>query len=172
MRNVTRLFVMGIVLWVAPVMAQEIGPGAGGDAGSDTNMQIFMDKVKADKKLLVAANMDLNDAEGKKFWPLYDGYQKELEQLNQRLGKTIDGYAEAYNQGKGTISNDLAKKLLNEALSVEEAEVKLKRSYADKIGKVLPATKTARYIQIENKIRAIVRIELAKRIPFVTEQKS
>lgn len=172
MRNFTRLFVMGLVLWTAPAMAQDIGPGAGGEAdgGNDTNMQIFMDKVKADKKLLVASNMDLNDAEGKKFWPLYDAYQKDLAKINQRIGATINSYAGAYNQGKGTISNDLAKKLLNEALSVEEAEVKLKRSYADKIAKVLPATKTARYIQIENKIRAIVRVELAKGIPFVTER--
>ena len=82
---------MGIVLW----MAQDIGPGAGGEggSGSDTTMQIFMDKVKADKKPLVASNMDLNDAEGKKFWPRYDAYQTESEQINQRLGKTINSYA-------------------------------------------------------------------------------
>ena len=43
----------------------------------------------------------------------------------------------------------------------------LKREYADKIGKVLPATKTARYIQIENKIRAVIKMELAKQIPLV-----
>ena len=55
-----------------------------------------------------------------------------MEQINQRIGATINSYAEAYNQGNGTISNDLAKKLLNEAFSAEEAEVKLKRSYADK----------------------------------------
>ena len=54
------------------------------------NMEILKEKVKADKKLLVATNMNLNDAEAKNFWPLYDGYQKELEQINQRLGKTIN----------------------------------------------------------------------------------
>ena len=43
----------------------------------------------------------------------------------------------------------------------------LKRDYADKIGQVLPATKTARYIQIENKIRALVKADLAKEIPLV-----
>jgi len=111
--------------------------------------------------------MDLNDAEGKKFWPLYDAYQKELALINQRLGKTIKAYADAYNQGRGTISNEAAKKLLNEALAVEEAEVKLKRTYADKIGKMLPATKTARYIQLENKIRAVIKMELAQDIPLV-----
>jgi hypothetical protein len=130
-------------------------------------MEILIQKIKADKKLLVAANMDLNDAEGKKFWPLYDAYQHELTELNQRLGKTIKAYADVYNEGKGVISDDAAKNLLKEALSIEEAEVKLKRTYADKIGKVLPATKTTRYIQIENKIRAVIKMELAQQIPLV-----
>ena len=161
--------VLGAILLAAPVLAQDVAPSAGADAGggSNTNMEILMQKVKADKKLLVAGNMDLNDAEGKKFWPLYDAYQKELDQINQRLGRTIKSYADAFNAGQGAVSNETAKKLLNEALSVEEAEVKLKRSYADKIGKVLSATKTARYIQIENKIRAVIKMELAQQIPLV-----
>jgi len=166
----TRLLVLGMVLCAMPVigMGQDVSPSTDPAAGgSQTNMDIFIQKIKADKKLLVATNMDLNDAEGKKFWPLYDAYQKDLAQINQRLGKTIKAYADAYNQGKGTISNDTAKKLLHDALSVEEAEVKLKRTYAEKIGKVLPATKTTRYIQIENKIRAVIKMELAQDIPLV-----
>jgi len=170
MRQIATFLLAGTMLFAAPAIAQEAGntPAIAEDTTTaDTNMQILIQKIKADKKLLVASNMDLTDAEGKKFWPLYDAYQKELMQLNQHLAKTIKEYADAYNAGKGTISNDKAKKLLNEALSVEEGEVKLKRSYADKIGKVLPATKTARYIQIENKVRAVVKMELAQQIPLV-----
>jgi hypothetical protein len=155
---------LGMGLMVAPAMAQDVTPPAG---GGDTNMEILMQKIKADKKLLVATNMDLSDAEGKKFWPLYDAYQHDLTELNQRLGKTIKAYADVFNEGKGMISDDAAKNLLKEALSIEEAEVKLKRTYADKIGKVLPATKTTRYIQIENKIRAVIKMELAQQIPLV-----
>lgn len=132
---------------------------------ADTNMEILYQKIKADKKLLVAGNMGLTDEEGKKFWPLYDEYQKELDQLNQNLGKTIHEYAEAFN--KGPLPNDQAKKLMDQVLTIDEAEAKLKRTYADKIGKVLPAAKTARYIQIENKIRAVLKAELAKEIPLV-----
>jgi len=55
----------------------------------------------------------------------------------------------------------------DEAMSVEEQEVKLKRAYAEKVGKVLPAAKTARYIQIENKIRAVIKFQLAQQIPLV-----
>jgi len=161
---------LGIGLMAAPALAQDVTPPAGsadGGGADTTTMEIFIQKIKADKKLLVAGNMDLTEAEGKKFWPLYDAYQQELTQINQRLGKTIKGYADAFNAGKGTISDDAAKKLLNEALAVDEAELKLKRTYADKIGKVLPATKTARYIQIENKIRAVIKFELASQIPLV-----
>jgi hypothetical protein len=59
-----------------------------------------------------------------------DGYQKELEQINQRLGTTIKSYADAYNAGKGEIPNDAAKKLLADALAVDESEVKLRQSYS------------------------------------------
>ena len=162
MRLFATMLFAGIVLVACPVLAQETGGSA-----ADAHMEILKEKLKADKKLLVASNMELTDAENKGFWPLYEGYQKELGQVNERLGKTITAYAEAYNQGKGSISNDTAKKLLDEAISVEEQEVQLKRNYAEKVGKVLPAAKTARYIQIENKIRALIKFELAQQIPLV-----
>ena len=129
------------------------------------NMDILRQKIKADKKLVVAQNLKLTDAEGTAFWPVYDAYQKDLQQINQRLGAVVLAYADAYN--KGPVANDVAKKLLDEALAVDEAEVKLKVSYAPKVLAVLPATKAARYIQIENKIRAAIRYEMADGIPLV-----
>ena len=160
MKSVVRVIIAGMMLCAVPAFAQT-------ESSTDTNMEILMQKLKADKKLLVASNMELTDAESKSFWPLYDAYQKDLQRMNERLGKLINEYAEAYNQGKGSIPNDTAKKLLNEVISIEEQEVKVKRTYAGKVGKVLPAAKTARYIQIENKIRAVIRFELARQIPLV-----
>jgi len=160
MRILSPVFLIAAVLLAAPAYAQDAGATA-----ADTNRDILIQKVKADKKLLVASNMDLTDAEAKAFWPLYDAYQKELNSINEKLAKTVQEYAQAYN--KGPIANDAAKKLLNDALSVQESEIKVKRTYAEKIGKVLPAAKTARYIQIENKIRAILNAELASQIPLV-----
>ena len=130
-----------------------------------TNMEILRQKIKADKKLVVAQYLQLTDAEGAAFWPVYDAYQKDLQQVNQRLSSVIQAYAGAYN--KGPVTNDVAKKLLDEALAVDEAELKLKSSYMPKILGALPVTKAARYIQIENKIRAAVRYELAAGIPLV-----
>ena len=129
------------------------------------NMEILRQKLKSDKKLVVAQNLKLTDAEGTAFWPVYDAYQKDLQQINQRLGAVIVAYADAYN--KGPVANDVAKKLLDEALAVDDAEAKLKGSYVPKILAALPATKAVRYIQIENKIRAAIRYELADGIPLV-----
>lgn len=159
MQVLTPILLTVALFFATPVLAQDTGMAA-----SEANREILLQKIKADKKLLVAANMDLTDAEAKSFWPLYDGYQKELNEINESLVKTIKDYAEAYN--KGPIEDSTAKKLLDEALSAYEAEIKLKRVYAMKIGKVLPAAKTARYIQMENKIRAILNAELANQIPL------
>ena len=141
---------------VASAMAQTAGT---------TNMEILRQKIKADKKLVVAENLKLTDAEATAFWPVYDAYQKDLQAINQRLTTAILAYADAYN--KGPVTNETAKKLLDESLAIDEAEVKLKSASAPKILAVLPATKAARYIQIENKIRAAVRYELAAGIPLV-----
>ena len=132
---------------------------------SITTMEILRDKVKADKKLVVANNMNLTEKEAKVFWPIYDAYQSDLQNINKRIGNVIDAYALAYN--KGAVLNDTAKKLLDDAIAIEISEAKLKQSYADKLAKVIPAAKAARYIQIENKIRAIVRYQLADAIPLV-----
>ena len=128
------------------------------------NMAIVMEKVRADKKLLVASNMELTEQEAAAFWPVYEAYQKELQTLNGRTKKAIESYATAYNQG--AVPDETAKKLLDEVLAIESSEVELKRSYVPKFQKVLPASKVARYYQIENKIRAAVRYELAAAIPL------
>ena len=129
------------------------------------NMQILRDKVKADKKLVVAANMELTEAEAKGFWPVYEAYQKDLSAINQRIATLINSYAKDYNAN--TLTDDKAKKLTAELVAIQKAEAGLQASYVPKLSKVLPPKKVARYLQIENKIRAAVKYELATNIPLV-----
>jgi len=149
--------ICGTLAMAAPVYAA--------DTAAATNMQILLDKVKADKKLLVAANMDLSDAESKAFWPIYDAYQKDLMKLNERVAKMVESYAAAYNSG--AMTDQQAQPLINEAIAIETAEAAMRKSYAAKLGKALPAKKVARYLQIENKIRAAIRFNMADKIPLV-----
>src|SRR4030095_7270232 len=119
MRSVAAIL-FAVMVCAIPALGQQM---------SDSNMEILKQKLKADKKLIVAGNMELSDAEAKQFWPIYDAYQKDLEQVNQQLGQTIKDYADAFN--KGSLPDNTAKKRLGDALSVEEQETKLKRSYSE-----------------------------------------
>jgi hypothetical protein len=129
------------------------------------NMQILRDKLKADKKLLVASNMELTESEAKGFWPIYDEYQKELQKINQRMAKVLESYAD--DNRRKSLTDDKAKKLIDEAVSVEQAEANIKSTFAPKLSKVLPVKKVVRYLQIENKIRAVVRYDIAQGVPLV-----
>jgi hypothetical protein len=129
------------------------------------NMEILKDKVRADKKLVVAANMGLTESEAQAFWPVYDAYQQELEAINKRVGKLIESYAANYREG--TMTDDIAATLIEEMLAIEQAEADLRSSFVPKLSAALPATKVARYLQIENKIRAAISYDLSAAVPLV-----
>jgi hypothetical protein len=127
------------------------------------NMQLVQEKMKADKKLLVSENMELTEKEAKAFWPVYESYQKDLGKLNDRLLKLIDEYAQSYE----TMTDQTAQNLTNKYLALESERVKLLQTYVPKVSKAVGSKKAARYLQLENKINAIVRFELAANIPLV-----
>lgn len=163
MKNINRgaltIFILAaIVMIITPVLGQE--------KPSD-DMQIVLEKVRADKKLLVAENMGLTEAEAKAFWPVYTQYQDELFLLRARTAKLIKDYADAYEK----MSNDTAKKLLDEYMTIEALGLKLRQAYLPKFRSVLPEVKVARYYQIENKIQAALIYELAANIPLMKTAK-
>lgn len=129
------------------------------------NMEILRDKLTADKKLVVAMNMKLTESEDKGFWPIYEQYQKDLQKINRRLAHLLENYAADFRSK--SITDDNAKQLMDEAVAIEQAEADLKSTYAPKLSKVLPVKKVARYLQIENKIRAVVKYDLAQGVPLV-----
>lgn len=129
------------------------------------NMQALQQQVQADRKELVASNIQLTESEADKFWPIYDGYIEKLKEINQRTVALIDSYAADYNSD--TLTDEKAGTLLKEMYSIQKSELKLQQSYAKDLSKVLPEKKVARILQIENKLRAIVKYQLAAQIPLV-----
>ena len=143
-----------LTVFIVPSMAQE---------KPADNMQLVREKIKTDKKLFIAQNMNLTESEAKVFWPVYEDYQKELGKLLNKTAKLIDNYAANYQ----TMTEEAAKGLIDGYLAIETERVTLMKSFLPKFRKVLPEKKVARYYQLENKINAIVKYELAKLIPLV-----
>jgi hypothetical protein len=158
-RKIETIFALAVA---AAITVLAVSPAVSQDKPTD-NMQILRDKIKADKKLLVAANMELSEAEAKGFWPVYEKYQDELFLLRGRTVKLIKDYTDAYEK----MSNDKAKALLDELMKIDSLGLKLRQAYLPKFRQVLPEVKVVRYYQIENKINAALNYELATNIPLL-----
>ena len=151
---------------IAMVLAITLIGFAGFAAAQDKqadNMDLVKEKIRTDKKLFIATNMQLTESEAKDFWPVYDAYQAELGKLSDREIKLIDEFAANYE----TMSDDVAKILLDDSLSIDSDHLKLRQSYVSKFRGVLPDKKVARYYQLESKIDAVLEYEMARRIPLV-----
>ena len=107
--------------------------------------------------------MQLTESEAKTFWPVYDTYQVELAKLRDREIQLIGDFAANYR----TMSDDVAKNLLDDAMAIDSDHMRLRQSYLLKFRWVLPETKVARYYQLESKIDAVLEYELARKIPLV-----
>ena len=126
------------------------------------NMGILRDKLKADKKLVVAEAMGMNEKQAAAFWPVYELYQKDISALNDRTMTLLKDYVHNY----GGMTDASAKGMVDSFLKIEKDRINLMQSYRPKFQKALPEVKVARYYQIENKIRAVVNYELASEIPL------
>lgn len=130
---------------------------------------IVRDKLRADKKFLVATNLPLMEREASQFWPIVDAYETDLAAIDTRITRIILDYWQADETGK--LNDTLARKLSEEMLAVEDEEAKLRHRYFVKMLEVLPPIKVARYLQIEGKIRAAKRYEITSQIPLIEERK-
>ena len=149
------LILTGLVLiWVFSASAQNT---------SADNMQLVIEKIRADKKLFIAQNMQLAESEAKAFWPVYEAYQDELFLLRARTLKLLSDYGAAYDN----MSDDTAKRLLDEYMAIEALGVELRQTYLPRFRGVLSDVKVVRYYQIENKIHAALMYELGATIPLI-----
>ena len=131
--------------------------------GDVTDMQALRAAVKSDKKAFVASTMHLTGAEAKKFWPIYDAYQRTVDVSNQRRSLAI----EAVIAKDQSLSNLYARNLANELIANDEAEIRARRTLHNRMMRALPPSKAARYLQLESKIRAVQDYDIASTIPLV-----
>ncbi len=136
---------------------------AEGNVADVTDMQALRAAVRADKKALVAAMLQLTDAEAKKFWPAYDAYQRTLDMTTREKNVTVEG---VIAQDK-PLSDPYAKQIAKDLIAAEEAEVKARRALYNRLNKAVPPKKALRYLQLEAKIRAVQAYDIAQVMPLV-----
>ena len=126
----TLLCGLGIALALAatPVAAQS--PAAAKPTPAE-----WLAKIQADKRGLVAKAMDLTADEAKKFWPLYDTFQRELAVPQSSRNRAVLDVIAAGN----TLTDANAKRLVDQVLTASAEEVRLEQKHIKQLLKVLPA---------------------------------
>jgi hypothetical protein len=165
MMMTTRAFIaVSLVALALPVLAQG-GAGTTPAAGSSDAARIerLRERIRKDPKALVAQNLQLTEAEAKGFWPVYDECHLKLDATQRRVNRAILDYVNAMN----TMTDANAKQIAKDLLAAEKDEASARQSCFDRVAKVLPGKKAARYLQIESKIQALVHFDAAVAIPLI-----
>jgi len=151
-----------LLLAVSLLLVCAAAPIRAGEA-DEASTEILLETLRSNKKALVDVNLALSDEEARSFWPVYDQYQKDLGAVQERLLRVIQDYSANF----GSMTDDKARQLVDEYLAVERDRVEVRRSYLAPISQALPGRKVMRFYQIENKIDAVLRYDLAATIPVV-----
>ena len=140
---------------VAPAWAQD-------RTADEAALAALRTAAQKDKRALVASTLSLTADEAKKFWPIYDNLQRDLSRLNRERNLALETLASRDRP----VSDAYAKQIVNDLMTTEEQEVKALRKAANATMRALPPRKAARYMQLENKLRAVQDYEIAVAFPL------
>lgn len=112
---------------------------------------------------IVRANMLLTESESAQFWPLYEQYRAERQQIGDRKVRLITDFLAQRN----SMSEDQARALAKENFAIEKDQVALKDKWYGKMTKVLSERTVARFFQIDQKLDAAGDVALAANIPLM-----
>jgi hypothetical protein len=124
--------------------------------------EVIISQIQADKRAVVLDALNLSDAEIAKFTPIYDDYQAEMKVIMGRGSEVVNKFASNYD----TMTDDAAKSIMKDFFKVRDDRNALVKNYAKKMEKALPATKVLRWVQVENKLNALLDYEAARLVPL------
>ncbi len=163
MKRIAMIALVGVASLAAPLAIAQTAANAAQAAADVTDMPKLREEAKVDKRALVADTLHLTDAEAKRFWPIYDTYQRSLDETNRRRVLALEGLM--FREQKMT--NLAAKRLVAELMAIDDAEAKARRTLRKRLMRSLPPIKVARYLQLEDKLQAIRDYDIASTVPLV-----
>jgi len=125
-------------------------------------IEVARSVVSADRKAVVVAAMDLTEAEGNDFWPLYREYRSAMDKIADERMKLVLNYAKLYPN----VPDGQAKEMLNTYTGLEQKQVAKRNVYLEKFSKVLPAAKALRFAQVETRLDLLIHLNLAACVPL------
>lgn len=145
------------VLGVAQVNPQFADLGA--------TIEMVRSVAALERKTVIAGGLELSGDTGAAFWQLYDDYVADKKRINDRLVKLITDYAANVD----AMTEDFAASVVDDHMDIQGDMLKLRKRYMRRFGKLLTPLALARFYQIENKLDAVLNVQLAQGIPLISK---
>ena len=153
MRRAIRFFSLALAV---------VGPAAWAQEFHD-EIELTRSIIQTQRQAIVTAAMQLTADESQAFWPLYHEYRAAVRKVDDRSVALITGYSENLD----TMTDEIAQAMVKEFMAIRQAELDVTKKYLKRFQKILPASKVARFFQLENKLDTVIDYELASEIPLV-----
>jgi hypothetical protein len=124
--------------------------------------ELLISQIQTDKRAVVLSSMQLTDAEVAAFTPVYDKYQADMKKQYEAAAEMLNKFAANY----GSMTDDAATDIMKDWFKLRDERNALQKKYAKQMGRDLPATKVLQWVQIENKLNALLDAEAAAVIPI------
>ncbi len=105
--------------------------------------------------------INLTSAEAEKFWPAYNDYQKQKNELQQKRRELIMDF----NQNGSTLSDKELTEIGDKLAGTLSEESEMAMTFHNKLRELLPPEKVIRYYQAENQWKAQLLNELQENRP-------
>ena len=129
---------------------------------TDEDIALLRQDLRAMKMQVIGQNMSLSEEEGQKFWPIYNHYVKDLQEVNNQKYALLKQYAEMW----ATMSDEDALIYVRHWLEADGEAQALRLKYVPVVSQVLPGKKAATFFQLDRRLNMIVDLQLFSQIPL------
>ena len=135
---------------------------------TDEDIVLLRQDLRAKKMQVIGQNMSLSDAEAQKFWPIYNHYVKDLQEVNNQKYDLLKQYAHMWS----TMTDQDAVIYVRHWLEVDAEVQALRVKYVPVVNQVLPGKKAATFFQLDRRLNMIIDLQLFSQIPLAKVKES
>src|SRR5580658_1152375 len=129
---------------------------------TDEDIALLRQDLRAKKMQVIGQNMSLSDTQAEKFWPIYNHYVKDLQEVNNRKYALLKQYAETW----ATMTDQDALIYVRNWLEADGQAQALRLKYVPVVSQVLPGKKAATFFQLDRRLNMIIDLQLFSQIPL------
>ena len=129
----------------------------------DQWLKMLKQDLKTHKKDIVTEEMKtFTPEEAKRFWPIYDAYNTELEKFVDARLAVMKAYIDDYD----TLTDAQATELLNRRFNIQKQRNALDDKYHKQFETALSPKRLVRFYQIEHQLQLLIELQATSSLPL------